>query len=151
MHIFILPVKEVNTSQAEDSYQLLGMHNPGPHSQIWKTSKIYFSQWGMKTLELISETWFLFPFVPDVLILSTFRGKKTQASKIWSWTEQPPRKWFPTLEWGSQFYSSSLRPSLLGLRVLPPSRFFSGLAGYWGRVQRNSSEPTRDYVEKLGD
>ena len=34
-------VKEVNTSQAEDSYQLLGMHNPGPHSQIWKTSKIY--------------------------------------------------------------------------------------------------------------
>ena len=38
----------------------------------------------MKILELISETWFLFPFVPDVLILSTFRGKKTQAPKIWS-------------------------------------------------------------------
>ena len=30
----------------------------------------------MKILELISETWFLFPFVPDVLILSTFGEKK---------------------------------------------------------------------------
>lgn len=35
----------------------------------------------MKTLELISETWFLFPSVPDVLILSTFRGEKLKLPK----------------------------------------------------------------------
>ena len=92
-----------------------------------------------------------FPSVPDVLILSTFRGEKLKLPKYGLELSNHSGSGSQPQNEVANFYSNSLRPSLLGLQVLTPSRYSSGLAGYWGWVQRNSSEPPRDYVGKLGE
>lgn len=106
---------------------------------------------GMKTLELISETWFLSP----LFLMFSFcqhSGEKNSSFQNmvlnWATTQEVVPNPRMRYEFLLQF---SRDPPCLGCRfwLLPGTPLV--LQGTGDGVQRNSSEPPRDYVGKLGD